>query len=662
MGFKIKLLFTLGLSFSLFQMANVVEASEIGETNLDLQLTDYEESNTNEYDDSSYFIVNVRKALNSENLSKLSADYKLLKQVDTLWREGSEIDIDLLQEAEKIYIKYIYTENSKARSSGPSWEQWQATGSQETIETFYGSNLMRVTIEPQKRVTSYYYVSSYSGWGDTKLEESPSSGVQTRTIYTQIEYRRYEVVCKKKTFFITSTERNYYTTEKTSGGCSSGYTRSSGGWQYARTKDIGPSGTAWRYYRKITETYVEPSKRDLYKQSTQYRYAYRSPSYEYRDYPISSTVIAEAPKIRYSDDTNGVNFILFGQQGSVENNKGVKVADNIYGENNIKIAKRTPGGGIYTSEVFDTTNGQFYLGDFTMSDTESNEASVTYKAPDGSTYTSSSSFFLKYRNSIGYTNYTEMDGLCSEIELKSVLTDTSYSVKNHCINANGDNYVFGPDSITDMMYFYMKDKLNYLEYNGMKEGVLNDDRLELLLTSSEGTFHRNFTRMVREFGIAPDRSVHYFRNQLQDGIAPDTYDEFKKSSNYSNWNLMSESGSIYHQLEDGKVVQSDPNYEPGYNLKYVSSNGNFEVIYNPKIGIRTNYDSYVGGLVDMEYDCINMGTYNYVFSDAENELPSFIPPDLPQMLESYPHLKYDMLPYGKYLLGIFGQNYGNTWL
>lgn len=106
-----------------------------------------------------------------------------------------------------------------------------------------------------------------------------------------------------------------------------------------------------------------------------------------------------------------------------------------------------------------------------------------------------------------------------------------------------------------------------------------------------------------------------------------------------------------------------------YNIKYVSKNGNFEVIYNPDLGAPVVQYTKMGKLIDMDYDPINMGTFNYVYN--QNELSNG--------LGGLPHLKFDVQPYTTdeyYIDGnpweefkdFFGQitnkpkGYGNVWL
>lgn len=95
-------------------------------------------------------------------------------------------------------------------------------------------------------------------------------------------------------------------------------------------------------------------------------------------------------------------------------------------------------------------------------------------------------------------------------------------------------------------------------------------------------------------------------------------------------------------------------------MKFVSLNGNFEVVYNPHVGTPIGQYTKVGKLIDEEYDYINMGTYNYVFNLNEGEKPWIL--DMPQYIGSMSHLKYDILPYADRFVIFDGKEFGNIWL
>jgi hypothetical protein len=108
-------------------------------------------------------------------------------------------------------------------------------------------------------------------------------------------------------------------------------------------------------------------------------------------------------------------------------------------------------------------------------------------------------------------------------------------------------------------------------------------------------------------------SEHYFRNCFS--RAPNKLSEMVElitegKDNIFGWRLLPPGKSEYHMYgTDGE-----------YNLKFVSSNMHFEVVYNKN-----------GEKLTENNDPINMGTFNYATNDAEDD-----------------HLVYDMRPYFKW--------------
>ena len=94
-----------------------------------------------------------------------------------------------------------------------------------------------------------------------------------------------------------------------------------------------------------------------------------------------------------------------------------------------------------------------------------------------------------------------------------------------------------------------------------------------------------------------NKEIHYFRNYLN--RTPKTLDDMvnleKSLSEKDKWVLLAPDKALYHMYgQDGE-----------YNIKFVSSDGKFEAVYN-KDGI----------LLTDKNDPLNMGTYNYSSPNA----------------------------------------------
>lgn len=125
-------------------------------------------------------------------------------------------------------------------------------------------------------------------------------------------------------------------------------------------------------------------------------------------------------------------------------------------------------------------------------------------------------------------------------------------------------------------------------------------------------FFETFDHHVKQL---PDitEEIHYFRNELnQYGEAPEQLEEMIELAACGKWQLFS---AKYHRYEVN-------DYDAAYNVKFISSDGRFEVVYNVETGQMVN-------------DPINMGTYNYA--------PGSIIP-----WKYYQHHQYDKVPWMKW--------------
>ncbi|MEK5442464.1 hypothetical protein [Fredinandcohnia sp. FSL W7-1320] len=107
--------------------------------------------------------------------------------------------------------------------------------------------------------------------------------------------------------------------------------------------------------------------------------------------------------------------------------------------------------------------------------------------------------------------------------------------------------------------------------------------------------------------------IHYFRNELNRyGEAPELLAEMIELVACGKWQLFS---ARYHRYEVSE-------YDAAYNVKFISSDGRFEVVYNAETGQIIN-------------DPVNMGTYNFA--------PGSIHP-----WKYYQHHKYDKVAWKKW--------------
>lgn len=122
-------------------------------------------------------------------------------------------------------------------------------------------------------------------------------------------------------------------------------------------------------------------------------------------------------------------------------------------------------------------------------------------------------------------------------------------------------------------------------------------------------FHRLVSSLINKIGSV-DMQIHYFRNKLN--RAPGSLNELIRLNRThlfnKRWILLGVMNSYYHiQGKDGE-----------YNLKFISSDGFCEAVYNKQ-----------GVLLNEKNDPVNMGTFNYAAG-----IPG-----------AKAHEKYDIAPY-----------------
>lgn len=125
-------------------------------------------------------------------------------------------------------------------------------------------------------------------------------------------------------------------------------------------------------------------------------------------------------------------------------------------------------------------------------------------------------------------------------------------------------------------------------------------------------FFETFDQYVKQLPYLTNE-IHYFRNVLnQYGEAPEQLEEMLELVACGKWQLFS---ARYHRYEVSE-------YDAAYNVKFISSDGRFEVVYHTGTGQLVN-------------DPVNMGTYNYAPG-------SFL------LWKYYQHHKYDKVPWKKW--------------
>ncbi|MCC3359139.1 hypothetical protein [Bacillus sp. REN16] len=125
-------------------------------------------------------------------------------------------------------------------------------------------------------------------------------------------------------------------------------------------------------------------------------------------------------------------------------------------------------------------------------------------------------------------------------------------------------------------------------------------------------YFETFDQYVKQLPYLTEE-IHYFRNELNRyGEAPEQLEEMIERVACGKWQLFS---ARYHRYEVSE-------YDAGYNVKFISANGRFEVVYHAETGQMVN-------------DPVNMGTYNYA--------PGSLHP-----WKYYQHHKYDKVPWKKW--------------
>jgi len=128
-------------------------------------------------------------------------------------------------------------------------------------------------------------------------------------------------------------------------------------------------------------------------------------------------------------------------------------------------------------------------------------------------------------------------------------------------------------------------------------------------------FFEVFDNNIRQIDTLSER-MHYFRNTLNSyNGAPNKLTEMIDLASKDEWQLFS---AKYHRYNYGKIIGA-LNVE---NVKFISSDGRFEAVYNTATG-------------EIVTDPANMGTYNYA--------PGSINP-----IDYFLHNKYDKKPWKKW--------------
>ncbi|MCL2019436.1 MAG: cellulose binding domain-containing protein [Oscillospiraceae bacterium] len=124
-------------------------------------------------------------------------------------------------------------------------------------------------------------------------------------------------------------------------------------------------------------------------------------------------------------------------------------------------------------------------------------------------------------------------------------------------------------------------------------------------------FCENFNSHIQIIGFISDKELHYFRNKLN-RVPESLYDLLEEKH---NWVLYEAKDSQYHMFNT--VATYDTNegsYKGEYNLKFVSTCGKYEAVYN-----------YAGILLNEHNDPVNMGTYNYGITSIAHLLLDVVP-------------------------------------
>jgi hypothetical protein len=128
--------------------------------------------------------------------------------------------------------------------------------------------------------------------------------------------------------------------------------------------------------------------------------------------------------------------------------------------------------------------------------------------------------------------------------------------------------------------------------------IAHEHELEKIKNRDNQKFKRYYQKINQIVGNMTEinEKIHYFRNKLN--VAPETLEDMVKEAQKGNWRLLPPIQAAFHMNDHDKID------EPLKNLKFVSSDGYFEAVYDVN-----------GKLLTEENDPINMGTYNYIGPD-----------------------------------------------
>lgn len=141
---------------------------------------------------------------------------------------------------------------------------------------------------------------------------------------------------------------------------------------------------------------------------------------------------------------------------------------------------------------------------------------------------------------------------------------------------------------------------------------LGENLTELLNHENNVLFFETFDKNVRRLDKITE-AIHYFRNILNEySGAPDNLDDMIALASKGEWKLFS---AKFHRY-------SYEGINAALNVKFISADGRFEVVYNTETG-------------EIVTDPYNMGTYNYA--------PGSLHPQ-----KYYRHYLYDITPWKKW--------------
>lgn len=141
---------------------------------------------------------------------------------------------------------------------------------------------------------------------------------------------------------------------------------------------------------------------------------------------------------------------------------------------------------------------------------------------------------------------------------------------------------------------------------------LNKDPVALIDHENDNLYFMTFDKNIRKLDSI-NEEIHYFRNTLNAySDAPKSLDEMITLTSKNEWKFFSAKFHRYHYEGVNSAL----------NVKFISANGRFEVVYNTETG-------------ELITDPVNMGTYNYA--------PGSINPT-----KYYKHFRFDIEPWKKW--------------